>query len=95
MFGNPYDLDGFSLLDSLLQCGNHMMEAVRSPKIEFILAQHPWLENDCLYSDIILPANTKLEEEDIGADILSEQFRLIITTNLDFARWKGVFRMRL
>ncbi len=47
-------------------CGYRMIEAFRSPKIEFILAQHPWLENDCLFADIILPVSTKLEEEDIG-----------------------------
>ena len=57
--------------------GNRMIQAMRSPKIEFILAQHPWLENDCLQADIILPVNTKLEEEDIGADMMGEQFRLI------------------
>jgi molybdopterin guanine dinucleotide-containing S/N-oxide reductase-like protein len=57
--------------------GNRWVEAIRSPKIEFTLAQHPWLENDCLFADIILPANTKLEEEDIGADNMSEQYRLI------------------
>jgi molybdopterin guanine dinucleotide-containing S/N-oxide reductase-like protein len=47
--------------------GNRMIQAFRSPKIEFILMQHPWLEDDCLYADIILPVNTKFEEEDIGA----------------------------
>jgi molybdopterin guanine dinucleotide-containing S/N-oxide reductase-like protein len=57
--------------------GNRMVQAMRDPKIEFILAQHPWLENDCLFADIILPANTKLEEEDIGADLMGEQFRLV------------------
>jgi len=46
-------------------CGNETVEALRSPKIEFVLAQHPWLENDCLFADIILPANTTLEVEDI------------------------------
>ena len=30
-----------------------------------MVAQHPWLENDCLIADIILPANTTLEVEDI------------------------------
>jgi anaerobic selenocysteine-containing dehydrogenase len=58
--------------------GNQTIEAMRSPKIECIVAQHPWLENDCLLADIILPANTTLEEEDIvqnmdlgGGDFLS------------------------
>jgi trimethylamine-N-oxide reductase (cytochrome c) len=46
---------------------NSFIEGLRSPKIEFILAQHPWLENDCLFADVILPVNTKFEEEDIGA----------------------------
>jgi molybdopterin guanine dinucleotide-containing S/N-oxide reductase-like protein len=45
--------------------GNKTVEAMRSPKIECIVAQHPWLENDCLLADIILPVNTTLEEEDI------------------------------
>ena len=45
--------------------GNRTIEAMRNPKIECIVAQHPWLENDCLIADIILPANTTLEEEDI------------------------------
>ena len=39
---------------------------MRSPKIEFILAQHPWLENDCLFADIILPVSTTLEADDIS-----------------------------
>jgi molybdopterin guanine dinucleotide-containing S/N-oxide reductase-like protein len=57
--------------------GNRFIQALRSPKIEFILAQHPWLENDCLFADIILPANTKLEEEDIGADNQGGQFNTL------------------
>ena len=48
--------------------GNRFIEALRSPKIEFMLAQHPWMENDCLLADIILPVNTKFEEEDRSAD---------------------------
>jgi molybdopterin guanine dinucleotide-containing S/N-oxide reductase-like protein len=45
--------------------GNQTIEAMRSPKIECIVAQHPWLENDCLIADIILPGNTTFEVEDI------------------------------
>ncbi|MEM3551620.1 MAG: molybdopterin-dependent oxidoreductase [Candidatus Bathyarchaeia archaeon] len=44
--------------------GYKMIDALRSPKIEFVLAQHPWLENDCLFADIILPVTTPFEEED-------------------------------
>jgi len=57
--------------------GNRMIEALRSPKIEFVLAQHPWLENDCLFADLVLPVNTKLEEEDIGSEVGSSQFTSI------------------
>jgi molybdopterin guanine dinucleotide-containing S/N-oxide reductase-like protein len=46
-------------------CGNETTEALQSPKIECVIAQHIWLENDCLLADIILPANTTLEVEDI------------------------------
>lgn len=46
-------------------CGNETIVAERDQKIEFILAQHPWLENDCLYADIILPTNTNMEVDDI------------------------------
>jgi anaerobic selenocysteine-containing dehydrogenase len=53
---------------------NSYIQALRSPKIEFILAQHPWLENDCLFADIILPVNTKFEEQDIGSDMANGQF---------------------
>ena len=44
--------------------GNWTIEAHRDPSIEFMVAQHPWLENDCLYADIILPANTTMEVDD-------------------------------
>jgi len=46
-------------------CGNDIVETMRDPKIECVVAQHPWLENDCLFADIILPTNTTLEVEDI------------------------------
>jgi anaerobic selenocysteine-containing dehydrogenase len=45
--------------------GFSKMEALRNPKIECVIAQHPWLENDCLLADIILPISTKMELEDV------------------------------
>ncbi|MFC1901422.1 molybdopterin-dependent oxidoreductase [Chloroflexota bacterium] len=48
--------------------GNETIEAFRNTKIECIIAQHPWLENDCLLADIILPANTTMEVDDIVAN---------------------------
>jgi trimethylamine-N-oxide reductase (cytochrome c) len=57
---------------------NTYIKALRSPKIEFMLAQHPWLENDCLFADIILPVNTKFELQDIAADEGSGQFRVLL-----------------
>ena len=57
--------------------GNDYVRAMRTPDIEFMLCQHPWLENDALFADIILPVNTKLEEDDIGSDIFSGQMNLL------------------
>jgi anaerobic selenocysteine-containing dehydrogenase len=47
-------------------CGYDSIKAFRDPKLECIIVQHPWLENDTVFADIILPINTKLEEEDIA-----------------------------
>ncbi|MFC1868670.1 molybdopterin-dependent oxidoreductase [Thermodesulfobacteriota bacterium] len=58
--------------------GNSIIKAYRDPKIEFMLAQHPWFENDCLFADLVLPANTKFEEKDINADVFSGQFRTLM-----------------
>jgi anaerobic selenocysteine-containing dehydrogenase len=57
---------------------NTYIKALRSPKIEFILAQHPWMENDCLLADIILPVSTKFEEQDITTDLESGQYTTIM-----------------
>jgi trimethylamine-N-oxide reductase (cytochrome c) len=40
---------------------------MRDSKIEFVLTEHPWMEDDTLLSDIILPTTTKFEEYDISA----------------------------
>jgi trimethylamine-N-oxide reductase (cytochrome c) len=64
----------------LLTCwndSNRNVDAYRSPKIECMVAQHPWLENDCLFADIILPSNTKYETDDIGSDMESTQFSTV------------------
>jgi molybdopterin guanine dinucleotide-containing S/N-oxide reductase-like protein len=58
--------------------GNSYIEALRSPKIEFIAVQHPWLENDCLMADLLLPSNTKFEEQDIAVDNFSGQFHTVM-----------------
>ena len=58
-------------------CGNDYIRAMRHPDIEFMFAQHICLENECLLADIILPVNTKLEEEDIAVDIFSGQYNLL------------------
>ena len=57
--------------------GNRMIEALRSEKIECVVAQQPWFENDCLFADILLPINTKYEERDIGQDNGAAPFGLI------------------
>ena len=48
--------------------GYSFVKALRSPDIECVVAQHPWLENDCYLADIILPVVTKHEMDDIADD---------------------------
>jgi trimethylamine-N-oxide reductase (cytochrome c) len=57
---------------------NTYIKALQSPEIETIVAQHQWLENDCLLADIILPVNTKFEEQDITSDMESGQFCTVL-----------------
>jgi trimethylamine-N-oxide reductase (cytochrome c) len=57
---------------------NSFIKAVRSPKIETIVAQQPWFENDCLFADIVLPITTKFENNDIGADSGNGQLPIVI-----------------
>ena len=45
--------------------GNWTIASYHSPEIETYIVQHPWLENDTMYADLILPSNTTLEVEDI------------------------------
>ncbi len=57
---------------------NTYIRALQSPSIECIVAQHPWMENDCQFADIILPANTKFEVSDIATDTMGGQFYLVM-----------------
>jgi len=57
--------------------GNKYIDAVRDPKIETIIIQHPWLENDTIYSDIIIPVNTTVEENDIGIAIMGLHYGVV------------------
>ncbi len=62
--------------------GGDIMEAVRNPKIECVVAQHPWLENDVLSADIILPTNTTLEVNDISPCIREgDSFQSVVLMN--------------
>jgi anaerobic selenocysteine-containing dehydrogenase len=45
--------------------GLNWLAALQNPKIEFVVGIHPWLENDLPYSDLILPAQTNYEHEDL------------------------------
>jgi len=53
---------------------NRYIQALQQPSVECIVAQHPWLENDCLLADVILPVGTKFEMLDIGSDMGSGVF---------------------
>ena len=56
---------------------NSYLKGLRNPEVEFILAQHPWLESDCYFADVILPVATKFELEDIDSDPQSGQFSVV------------------
>jgi anaerobic selenocysteine-containing dehydrogenase len=60
---------------------NKIADAYRHSSIEFFMAQHPWLENDCLFADIILPVNTKFEEDDICDDTESMTYETVYLEN--------------
>lgn len=54
--------------------GNELQDALTLDKVEFVLVQHPWMENDTVFADIILPVSTKFELSDIGHDNMSGQW---------------------
>jgi molybdopterin guanine dinucleotide-containing S/N-oxide reductase-like protein len=59
--------------------GFGMIEAYRNPRIECVVANHQWLENDCLFADIVLPVSCILEEEDMGNTVFIGQERVVIS----------------
>jgi len=56
---------------------NDFVRALQSPKIEFVLAQHPWFENDCQLADLVLPSLTVMECDDFGVEAMSGQFCVV------------------
>jgi len=57
--------------------GNLMIKAFRDESIECIVAQHPWLENDCCFADLVFPVATKHEMDDLANDHSSGGFTSI------------------
>ena len=53
---------------------NRNAEAYRHESIETFVVQHPWIENDCLFADLILPVSTKFELNDIGTEFIGYQY---------------------
>ena len=57
--------------------GNKYIRAMRDPKIELVVTEHPWMENDTLLSDIILPTTTRFEEYDISGNMMGGDVWLV------------------
>jgi len=45
--------------------GFKFQEAMRSPKLECVITNHQWMENDSLFCDLVLPVSTCVEEADV------------------------------
>ena len=54
--------------------GNLTTKAYRDESIETIVTQHPWMENDCCFADLVLPVATKHEMHDLCNDVSSGAF---------------------
>lgn len=57
--------------------GYQLQEALTQEIIETIVIQHPWMENDCLFADILLPVSTILEEDDVSIEKDTGQFTFL------------------
>ncbi len=60
-----YYRHGSSFIGSMTET-NKWVQALKSPKLEFIVAQDCWWSSETGFSDIILPACTNLERNDIS-----------------------------
>jgi trimethylamine-N-oxide reductase (cytochrome c) len=58
--------------------GFEFEEALRSEQVECILMQHPWMENDTLFADLILPTATFMECPDLTTDNYNGQHGMLI-----------------
>jgi trimethylamine-N-oxide reductase (cytochrome c) len=58
--------------------GFEFEEALRSEQVETIIMQHPWMENDTLFADIILPTATFMECPDLTTDNYNGQHSMLI-----------------
>jgi trimethylamine-N-oxide reductase (cytochrome c) len=68
MEGYPEVKMYWSSLASYITNWNHgykWMETFKSPKLESIFIQVPWLENDCYFADLVLPVSTQVEHDDL------------------------------
>ena len=57
--------------------GNKFIDALRTDYIDCVVAQHIWMEDDCLFADILLPVSTKYEDRDIVCETVSGTFDAI------------------
>lgn len=81
----PEGCDGLHMIWSDCPCwqtcwngGHEFQDALRSPNIECFVVQHPWMENDTLFADIILPVRTIWECHDLAYDMYCGQFMTLI-----------------
>jgi trimethylamine-N-oxide reductase (cytochrome c) len=62
--------------------GYTTIAAFRSPTIEFFVCQVPWLENDALYADMLLPVTTVFEDDiDLNVDVMGGTFFQLVLQN--------------
>lgn len=57
--------------------GFKMEDALVQPEIETYVIQHPWMEDECHFADILLPVSTILEEDDVAIEKDTGQFTFL------------------